>query len=82
MAFRRCKTYNTRPAPRVELELEFIRFRQDGTSILFSGGGKDVWIGKDLCWISDGRQGVDNPEIRKRYLVSVPRWLAEKEGLI
>lgn len=82
MAFRRRKTYNTRPAPRVELDLEVLKFSEGWSSTLFTDGTREVWIGKNNYWISDGRQGVDKPEIRKCYTISVPRWLAEKEELI
>ncbi|MEN6475223.1 MAG: hypothetical protein ABFD81_14505 [Syntrophaceae bacterium] len=71
-----------RPEHRVELSLEVKKFSPEWKSTLFTDGAQEVWIAKSQYMISDGLQGIDEPKPLTAYTVSVPEWLARKEGLI
>jgi len=70
------------PAERMEFALECDQFRHEWKSTVWTDGTKRFWLPKSMTLIRDDRGGVQVPKTGVTYTISVPVWLAQKEGLI
>ena len=70
------------PAERMEFALECHQFNPAWKSIVWSDGTKHFWLPKSATLIRDNRGGVQVPKTGVTYTISIPVWLAQKEGLI
>lgn len=70
------------PAERMEFALECHQFKHEWKSTVWTDGTGRFWLPKSETLIRDSQGGVQVPKPGVTYTISIPVWLAQKEGLI